>query len=168
MKRRVEQGFATVGLLVVMTIIAASAPAKAQSLEYRLTANIPFDFSVVDKKLPAGVYWISRLQQSNGDSIVQITSTDGHSKVTRLTIAAVRVNPMSKGSLVFHQYGDEYFLAEVWPAGGLTGREWPKSRVEREHARKARETGIAGMQAPEVKAVTIQTVDPRSVAYSNR
>ena len=64
--------------------------------------------------------------------VVQISSTDGHSNVTRLTIPVSVFNPVSKSTLVFHRYGDEYFLSEVWPAGAATGREFPKSRAERE------------------------------------
>ena len=156
MKRVVVKGFASAGLLVVMTIIAASASVKAQSLQYRLTADIPFDFSVAGKKLPAGKYWVNRAQESSGDLIVQIRSTDGHSSISRLTIPVFAVNPMSKGSLVFHRYGDEYFLSEIWPAGGQTGRELPKSRVERELARKAQDSGIAAATAPKLETVTLR------------
>jgi len=136
MKRVAAKRFASVGLLVVMMIVAASASAKAQSLAYRLTANIPFDFSLAGKKLPAGKYWVSRGQQSNGDLILQIRSVDGHVDISRLTIPVVTRDPVSQGTLVFHRYGEEYFLSEVWPAGGLTGRELPKSRAERDLERK--------------------------------
>jgi hypothetical protein len=156
MKSTVAKGFAKFGLLAVMTIIAVGASAKAQSLEYRLTANIPFDFSVANKKLPAGKYWIGRAQQSNGDMVVQIRSTDGQANIARLTIPVVTNTPMSKGSLVFHRYGEEYFLSEIWPAGGLTGRELPKSRAERELMRKAQDTGVAAMNAPQAETVTIR------------
>ncbi|HSE17403.1 MAG TPA: hypothetical protein VLB46_10135 [Pyrinomonadaceae bacterium] len=156
MNKVVARGFAKLGLLAVVTIIAVSAPAKAQSLEYRLTANIPFDFSIADKKLPAGKYVVSRAQQSAGDLLVQIKSADGHETVSRLTIPVVTLNAMSKGSLVFHKYGDEYFLSEIWPAGGLTGRELPKSRTERDLARKAQNNQIAAMKGPEVETVTIR------------
>ena len=155
MKNAVAKGFAKFGLLAVMTIISVSASAKAQSLDYKLTANIPFDFSVANKKLPAGKYWISRAQQGNGDLIVQIRSTDGHANISRLTIPVTTVIPMNKGSLVFHKYGDEYFLSRIWPAGGLTGRELPKSRTERDLVRKAQESGIAAMKAPQVQTITI-------------
>jgi hypothetical protein len=144
------------GLLAVMTIVAASVSANAQSLNYRLTANIPFDFSVAGKKLPAGKYWINRAQQSNGDTVVQIRSTDGHSNLTRLTMPVLAYNPVEKSTLVFHRYGDEYFLSEIWPAGGLTGRELPTSPAEREVARKAQDNGIAASNASDVKRVTIQ------------
>lgn len=147
------------GLLAVVMIIAASASTKAQSLAYRLTANIPFDFSVADKKLPAGKYWISRSQVSNGDLIVQIRSTDGRQSISRLTIPVETVNAMSNGSLVFRKYGEEYFLSEIWPAGGLTGRELPQSRAERELARKAQDNQIAAMKAPELEKVTIRATN---------
>ena len=147
------------GLLVVMTIIAASASAQAQSLEYRLTANIPFDFSVAGKKLPAGKYWINRGQQGNGDTVVQIRSTDGQENITRLTIPVQIFNPVKHGTLVFHRYGEEYFLSEIWPAGGLTGRELPKSSAERELERKAQDNGIAAMRAPEVRIITIRVTN---------
>jgi len=156
MKNVVAKGFAKLGLLAVITIIAVSASAKAQSLEYRLTANIPFDFSVADKKFPAGKYWINRSQSSTADLIIQIRSTDGRQNISRLTIPVITANAMKDGSLVFHRYGDEYFLSEIWPAGGLTGRELPKSRGERELARKAQNNQIAAMKGPEVETVTIR------------
>jgi hypothetical protein len=124
------------GLLAVITMVAAIVPAKAQSLQYKLTANIPFDFTVMDKKLPAGKYSIGRAQNSNGDLVIQIASADRRDSVTRLTIPVLTRDPVKQGVLVFHQYGDEYFLYEIWPAGGTTGRAFPKSRTERELERK--------------------------------
>ena len=150
---------AKLGLLAVITIIAASASTQAQTLSYRLTANIPFDFSVAGKKLPAGKYWINRAQQSSGDMVVQISSPDGHSNISRLTIPVVASNPAKTGLLVFHRYGEEYFLSEIWPAGGVTGRGLHKSRAERELERKAQDNGIAAMRAPEVRTITIQVTN---------
>jgi hypothetical protein len=144
------------GLLAVMMIIAASVSANAQTLQYRLTANIPFDFSAAGEKLPAGKYWIKRAQTSDGDLVVQISSVDGQSNITRLTIPVSAKQPVKTGMLVFNRYGDEYFLSEIWPAGGATGRELHKSRAERDLARKAKDSGIAAVNAPDVKTVTVQ------------
>jgi hypothetical protein len=143
-------------LLAVMMIIAASVSANAQTLQYRLTVDIPFDFSAAGEKLPAGKYWIKRAQQSDGDMVVQISSTDGHSNITRLTIPLSANKPVKNGILVFNRYGNEYFLSEIWPAGGVTGRELHKSRAERELARKAQDSGIAAVNAPDVKTVIVQ------------
>ena len=146
---------AKMGLLAVMMIVAAGVSANAQSLNYRLTANIPFDFSVAGQKLPAGKYWINRAQQSNGDMIVQIRSTEGEANINRFTIPVFTSSPVKQSSLVFRRYGNEYFLAEIWPVGALTGRELPKTRTERELARKAQDN-VAAVNTPDVKTVTIQ------------
>jgi hypothetical protein len=155
MKNAVARRVTKLGLLAAMTVIAASVSASAQSLQYRLTANIPFDFSVAGTKLQAGKYWINRSQQGSGDMVVQISSPDGHSNVTRLTIPVSVFNPVTKSTLVFHRYGDQYFLSEVWPAGAATGREFPKTRAERELARQAQDSGVAAVNTPDVKTITI-------------
>lgn len=142
MTKDVLKGLTKIGLLAVIMIVAASASVKAQSLQYKLTADVPFDFTVSDKKLPAGKYSISRAQTSNGDLVLQIVSADGQKNISRLTIPVITHKPMNQGTLVFNRYGNDYYLSEVWPAGGSTGRELPKSRTERELARKAVETQI--------------------------
>jgi hypothetical protein len=142
MRKDVLKGLAKIGLLAVVMIVAASASVKAQSLQYKLTANVPFDFTVSDKKLPAGKYSISRAQTSNGDLVLQIVSANGKENISRLTIPVISHKPMNQGTLVFNRYGNDYYLSEVWPAGGSTGRELLKSRTERDLARKAQEPQI--------------------------
>jgi hypothetical protein len=142
MTKDVLKGLTKIGLLAVIMIVAASASVKAQSLQYKLTADVPFDFTVSDKKLPAGKYSISRAQTSNGDLVLQIVSANGKENISRLTIPVITHKPMNQGTLVFNRYGNDYYLSEVWPAGGSTGRELPKSRTERELARKAVEPQI--------------------------
>ena len=142
MTKDVLKGLTKIGLLAVIMIVAASASVKAQSLQYKLTADVPFDFTVSDKKLPAGKYSISRAQTSNGDLVLQIVSADGQKNISRLTIPVITHKPMNQGTLVFNRYGNDYYLSEVWPAGGSTGRELLKSRTERELARRAQEPQI--------------------------
>jgi len=156
MKKATLTGFAKLGLLAVMMIVAAGASAKAQSLDYRLTANIPFEFSVADKKLPAGKYWVSRAQQSQGDTIVQIRSAEGNANVVRLTIPINSHTPMRSASLIFNRYGNDYFLSEVWTKGGSIGRGLPKTHAERELERKAQDNQIAATKGPELETVTIR------------
>ncbi len=135
--------FVKFGLLAVIALISAGVPAKAQSLRYKLTVNIPFEFTVMDKKLPAGKYSIGRSQVSEGDLIIQISRVDGDESVSRITIPVVSRDVTKDGLLVFHQYGDEYVLAEIWPAGGNTGRALPKSRTERELEQKGGDQKVA-------------------------
>jgi hypothetical protein len=156
MKREVTKRVARLGLLLVIAIVAIGTQAKAQSLEYRLTANIPFDFTVADKKLPSGKYSIGRASTSTGDLVLQINNVGGHSTLSRLTLPVATARPKDKGTLVFHRYGDQYFLYQVWPAGGSVGRALPKSRSERDVERKAEDTfGAAAMNTNKMEIVTI-------------
>ena len=126
-----------VGLVSVMAMVALVGAAQGQSLGSRIRITIPFDFSVGDSKLPAGEYAISRAQSSSNDTVLQIINVDNPGGVFRLTNTARSVEPKHVNTLVFHRYGDQYFLFQVWPKGATVGREIPKSRSEREVARQA-------------------------------
>jgi len=160
MKKTVVKGFITAALLM-MAIITAGVSAQAQTLQYKLTVDIPFDFSVSEQKLPAGKYWISRAQESSGDTVVQVQSVDGHSVANRFSIPIVTFKTKNRGELRFHRYGDQYFLSEVWPGGGGTGRGFLKTHAERELARAARDNGIAAVKSPKPEIVTVVALAQR-------
>ena len=120
-------------LLSVIVLLASVATTQAQSLGgYRIRANIPFDFNINEKKLPAGEYSVGRAINSSDDLLVSVQDHQGRSKAIRLSNAVVRSRPNGKALLVFHRYGDQYFLYQVWPAGATMGREFQKSKSERE------------------------------------
>jgi hypothetical protein len=154
MKRTVAKGFIT-AVLLAMAIIVAGVSAQAQSLQYKLTVNIPFAFTVSNQILPAGKYQIGRAHESSGDTVLQIRSTDGQSTTNRFSIPIVTFKTKSRGELIFHRYGDQYFLAEVWPAGGGTGRAFLKTRTERNLERDAHDNTVAAVKAPKAEIVTV-------------
>ena len=153
MKKLVTKGLVTAGLLLMMTIVAGVS-AQAQSLQYKLTANIPFDFKVANKKFPAGKYSVSRAETS-ADRVLQIRSADGRLTVNRFSIPVVTFKPKNEASLIFHRYGDDYFLSQIWPAGASTGRALPKTNAERELERNARENTVGAVKAPKVDVITV-------------
>jgi hypothetical protein len=59
-----------------------------------------------------------------------IQSKDGKSSVIRLSDPTKQRNNKSYARLIFHRYGQNYFLAEVW-SGESTGRQLLKSKHER-------------------------------------
>ena len=131
MRKKVLQAVATISFVVAIGM-AMVGSAHAQSLADPIRVNIPFDFQVADTKLPAGEYYVRRLPQTASDSVVMVSSVrEGH-RAVRLTNAVNTLSPKSKATLLFHRYGDQYFLFQVWPAGGETGRALPRSRSERE------------------------------------
>ena len=132
MKTQIVNVLTKVSLLSAMLLVTSVASAQGQSLANRITANIPFDFSVGEKKLPAGTYAITRVNQNLGDAVVLVTDDDGHAKAIRLSSSARRSRVNSKAVLVFHRYGNQYFLFQVWPAGATSGRQLPRSQSERD------------------------------------
>ena len=126
-------------LVIAMTIVSSSA--KGQSLQYGLTANIPFEFSVGTKKFPAGKYSFKRFNQDSGDLVVHIKSVDGKTNIFPMTFPVESREADGKGRIVFHRYGDAYFLSEMWAAGSTTGRALPRSTIERDLQVRLRESG---------------------------
>ena len=130
MKKHFAQTVTKISVLVMTAMVLAVGSAQGQSLTSKLKANIPFDFIVRNKKLPAGEYSIVRAKVGSGDSVILISSTAQGASVYSLTKPVEVSKPNDKGTLVFHRYGDQYFLFQVWPAGATTGRVLPKSRRE--------------------------------------
>jgi|SRR5215831_13649016 len=117
-----------------LAVIAAAGlgSARGQSLSNGVRATIPFDFTVADAKFPAGEYSVRRAQSSSGDTLLRVSSVEGNRNAFRLATVAGTLAPKESDTLIFHQYGEQYFLSEVWPAGASVGRILRESRAERE------------------------------------
>ena len=147
------------GLLATIVVTTAFVSAQAQSLEYRITANVPFDFSIGDKKLPAGKYSIGRARVNSDDTVLSILDGRGHAKEMRVSMPVSTFDAKNQATLIFHRYGDQYFLYQVWPAGETTGREFPKSSAEREILRSLAGAGSGKVvQKMPVETVTVAGV----------
>lgn len=132
MKKELLKGFMMLLLIVVMAI-ASAAVSNAQS-NRRVVATIPFEFSIDYKTLPAGDYTIQTLA-SAGDALL-IQKVDGSTSVFRQSNAIDSLGKESPACLVFHRYGQRYFLAEVWNGSNSGGRRLPKSNPERAFERE--------------------------------
>ena len=128
-------------LLMMVAMFGATASAHGQSLSAHIRARIPFDFVVGNKKLPAGEYFLGNAQNTS-DLVLAISSRDGVANT--LTVPVQIATPTDTAKLIFHRYGDQYFLFQVWQVGTMTGRAVPKSGAERDVERKARVSAPAG------------------------
>ena len=118
-------------LIAVLTLgLLLAAPALAQTASMKV--NVPFDFIVNGKTLPAGEYRVDGLSTST--STIAIRNTEQSAKLMALTNGCESTEAAEASKLVFHRYGGQYFLAQVWSAGSSEGRELPRSRAEREVA----------------------------------
>jgi len=130
MKREFMKGFTMLVLVVMLALSLAVVSANGQSTSNanRIVANVPFEFSVGYKALPAGAYSVQSIVSCDG---VLIQSADGKTSALRLTDATRQIKEKPQALLVFHRYGERYFLAEVWNGIDNTGRQLTKSQEER-------------------------------------
>lgn len=130
MKRDLLKGLTMLVLIVTLALATAVVSANAQSTANKVVASVPFEFSIGYKVLPAGEYSVQSIVTA-GDGLL-IQSTDGKLMALRLSEATQRIKNKSQAHLVFHRYGERYFLAEVWNGTDNTGRQLIKSQEERE------------------------------------
>lgn len=112
--------------LLILMFVGLTGLVQAQ-MSTRFTAQVPFAFVANGKTMPAGECIIAL--EVNGRTLLSIRS--GEQQVFTVPIADVSPNARKKTALVFHRYGDQYFLTSINHAGG-TGYQLPPSRLERE------------------------------------
>jgi hypothetical protein len=128
MKKEILKGFAMLMLIVALALATAVASANAQSAN-RVVTDIPFEFSIDYKTMPAGEYIVQTVATA-GDALL-IQSADGKTSALRPSEATERMKNKPTARLVFHRYGQHYFLAEVWNGTDSPGRQLMKSLSER-------------------------------------
>jgi hypothetical protein len=114
-----------VGLLMTL----AFSRVEAQTIDVR--ATIPFEFRMGQRVMAAGDYTV---HHSNG--LLMLRPEHGGKPVISLAIATELPKDSSTPGLLFHRYGDSYFLAEIWTPGYANGLGVPKSPLEKELARR--------------------------------
>ena len=124
----------TITTIVGFVLLASVSPALAQY--NMLMANVPFEFRLGETSLPPDLY--------------RVSPVDGHTNV--LLVRSFRRGIFVFGDraesqdgnetprLVFHRYGDEYFLREIRFFGRL-GMNLPETVEEREAQRRADRSG---------------------------
>ena len=125
MKRRVS----------LMAIMLGSLLFPKVSALAEVKFNVPFDFTVGKVSLPAGSYSVSGF--GSIQTHLQLKRNDGEeSAVERINHVELNPGQVSKATkLIFHRFGDQYFLAQFWNVGSVTGYEFPPSEAEREIGR---------------------------------
>lgn len=133
MTKQILKGVWAVSLTAALAAI--SVPATAEPIE----VNVPFAFTVGGKTLESGAY---QVHPGAARNTLFIRSPRAGAIV--LTQAAASGKNLA-ASLVFHKYGDQYILREVWLGKG-DGHQVPASREERKLAQAARGGKVAGLE----------------------
>ena len=95
-----------------------------------LEAKIPFQFHVGNTELPAGEYRIRMLDNSDLTEM-QISSMDGSASAVFQVEEADKNSESTKSELIFHKYGNRYFLAKLFDEGNPDGSQVVESSYEK-------------------------------------
>lgn len=118
-------------IVAVLSLCAMlGMPSLSAQVNHTIVANVPFDFTVLDLHFSAGTY---SLTSESPQSAICIRGRSG-SAMFVLGNAAQANQVQRDGKLVFHQYGNQYFLSKIWYGGTDEGRELRVSKVEQEVA----------------------------------
>lgn len=134
-------------VVVTLSIIVTLAVAGFAGLSRPLKANVPFDFIVNGKTLPAGEYTIV---PSNSPGLLLIRTWETKQSAAVMTRGTVEAK--SKPSLVFRRYGNQYFLAKI--VGDTSVNELWQSKAEREAAKGGRDHLAQGGTTPEIITIS--------------
>jgi hypothetical protein len=124
--------------------LATVAPAQAQD---HLIARVPFEFAVGNASLPRDTYRVSRM---NGHPDMVFVRSDRRGALIR-TDGVSLPRDGSTPSLMFHRYGDQYFLRQIrWDE---TGRlDLPETKAERNAAERRSDRAAVRMETVIVSA----------------
>jgi hypothetical protein len=118
----------------LLTAVSLMAPVGAFA-QSRQQATIPFNFTVGQRVLPAGTYVIAHV----GSGVISVRGWKGKELVSVMTpVTAAEQIRKNSNKLVFHKYGDQYFLSEirgeVGESSGKLSTSALEQRVQREEA----------------------------------
>ena len=115
-------------LILALALIVSVPMTQAQA---RTRASVPFDFSLDQKSMPAGAYEIS---SASGNVLIvrNLDTRQARLVIEPMKVQASRASDAPHAKLVFHKYGDQYFLAQIWDGQSNTGIAFPASKHEKE------------------------------------
>lgn len=149
MRKQIFSLTTALSLVVALTVIGfAQVPGAIQ-------VDIPFDFNVGSKPLPAGKYTIQRL---SGAGTLVIQSADAEHSAAFLVNGGDRVPGKTPAQVSFHRYGEQYFLSQIWDGSDNTGRKLGQSKAERETAARMRDHLARNEANPQVVTLLAQSI----------
>jgi hypothetical protein len=125
-----ETKMTTLKNMILSISAVALSGASGLYAQTQVTAEIPFEFSVLNTTLPAGAYTMQSMSSVSG--VMLIRNVESRKAITVLAPSnfSEYKAAQKKNVVLFHQIGDRYFLAEV-KTDWLCGHVGP-SKLERE------------------------------------
>ena len=114
-------------LVLTLTMLPLLATAQLSGTE-KIVAQVPFEFTVGSKVVPSG-QWIVQPASMNGKVLV-IRNAGAKAGLFAAASLVESKKAAENCTLIFHRYGDSYFLTGVKVAGTRTSYKLPESKAE--------------------------------------
>ena len=124
-------------LLVVVALVVLSSMAVAQLMSNaKIVTEVPFDFVVGNRTVPAGQYIVERATMDG--KVLTIRNRDAKVSMFSPVLQSEASQEASEYALVFTCYGDQHFLSGIRLEGSKVTYVLPQGGAEAEWiARKA-------------------------------
>ena len=117
-------------IAVFVTALLAASAALAQGRPGDVLVNVPFSFVVGTHQMQPGHYLVTPATYG----ILRMYDTENSNNQLFVPVNSIQSSTLKDAKLVFHRYGDTYFLAEVWNGTSDIGKQLIKSKAEKEIA----------------------------------
>jgi hypothetical protein len=119
------KNIAAIAIFVAATFTAAGS---ASAQDAGVKATVPFNFTVGNLAMPSGTYTIREstltpelLLMRNWDAKVNVMSVG----------EPTQSDPRYGDVLVFHRYGNQYFLSDIYSRGSSLNIHYPTTKAEK-------------------------------------
>src|ERR1017187_2201006 len=114
-----------IALVLVSTLVVAGT---SSAQEHRVKVRVPFCFTIGHRTLPAGTYTI--VSTANSPDVLVLRNWEKDIQVVA-TGRSNQSNPQRLDALVFHQYGNHYFLSQIRSEGASMNIDFSTTKAEK-------------------------------------
>jgi len=131
-------------ILVCLSVILTGA-ARAQSA-HSFEVEIPFQFILEDRTLPAGKYLVERIDPAK-PNVLMFKNADARIVRLMLTQRVESERPSAVSTLIFMRRHEKLYLFQIWTSGAKDGRQIPLLNEEERRDQQGAAASIVRLRA---------------------
>ena len=132
-------------ILIALVGVAGLGLTARGQVPDQIEVNIPYEFVVAGKTLPAGTYRVNRLSDTNRETLV-LSSFESRARVMVLS-TSVESTQADKPEVSFEQVGGQHFLSKIETADHVFTIPVSRSEILEATARSHGGTSASGSSA---------------------
>ena len=132
-------------IILLCLIVVAATTASAQSTR-RFVIQIPFQFVIAGRTLPAGKYAVERFDPTK-PNVLMLKNTETGIVRLFITLHVEKDNGGKRSCLIFKLRNGEAHLFQLWMLGYKDGNQVPQSDANEKHDRRDTSSTLVRVEA---------------------